>query len=91
MLFVALLKEHSGTVRERVDRRVKWAYPEGMQVVAEYWLQTPDPGVILVCKADHISQFWALSAAWGDVFDIAVFPAITAEDGLELLKQMIPD
>ena len=91
MLFVALLKEHSGTIRERVDRRVKWAYPEGVQVVAEYWLQTNDPGAILVWKADHISQFWGLRAEWDDLADIAIFPAVTAKEGLELLKQMIPD
>jgi hypothetical protein len=26
---------------------------------------------------------------WGDIFDITVVPAITAEDGLELAKQMM--
>ena len=91
MLFVALLKEHPGTVRERAKRRMTWEYPEGVRVRAEYWLQTHDPGGILVCEVDHIGQFWALNAAWGDVFDMTVFPAITAEDGLELLKQMIPE
>ena len=60
-------------------------------MVAEYWLQTNDPGAILVWKADHISQFWGLRAEWDDLADTAIFPAVTAKESLELLKQMIPD
>jgi len=91
MLFVALLKAHPGTIQESSDRRVEWEYPEGTQVVAEYWLQTLDPAVISVCEADHISQLWTLFAGWNDNFDITIVPAITAEEGLELLKQMMQD
>jgi hypothetical protein len=39
-------------------------------------------------KADHIGQLWTVFGGWDDVFDITIFPAITAEEGLELLKQM---
>ena len=91
MLFVALLKAYPGTNQESVDRRVEWNYPEGTQVVAEYWLQTLDPAVISICEADHISQLWTLFAGWHDIFDITIFPAITAEDGLELLKQTMQE
>jgi hypothetical protein len=31
----------------------------------------------------------AVTTEWGDVFDITVTPAITAEEGLELAKQMM--
>jgi len=31
----------------------------------------------------------ATLAEWGDVFDISVFPAITATEGLKLAKQMM--
>ena len=89
MLFVALLKARPGTTQERVTRRMEWKAPEGgAQGVAEYWLETLDPAVIAVCKADHIGQLWTMCGEWEDVFDITIFPAITAEEGLELLKQM---
>ena len=73
MLFVALLKTTPGTVQERVARRVEWEYPEGTQVVAEYWLQTLDPLAIFVCEADHISELWTLFGEWNDIFDISIF------------------
>jgi len=41
MLFTALLKVKAGTVVERTTHRLEWQYPDGVTVVAEYWLQTP--------------------------------------------------
>lgn len=89
MLFVALLKVRSGTIRERMARRLQWQGVEGMRPVAEYWLQTPDPSVISVSEADSIAPIMAALSQWDDVFDITVVPAISAEEGLELAKQMM--
>ena len=89
MLFVSLLKVRSGTTRERMTRRVGWQYPDGMRPVAEYWLQTPDPAVISVAEADSIAPIMAVVAQWDDFFDISVFPAVTAEEGLQLAQQMM--
>ena len=89
MLFVALLKARPGTVEQRIARRMEWQAPEvGAESIAEYWLQTPDPAVISVFKADHIGQMWAAFSGWDDPFDISIYPAVTGEEGLELLKQM---
>jgi hypothetical protein len=90
MLFVSLLRTSAGTPQETTARRLKWQYPEGVRVVAEYWLQTNDPAVIVILEADSIAPILAINVEWGDVFDITVVPAITAEDGLQLLKQMMP-
>ena len=90
MLFVSLLRTSAGTPQETAARRLKWQYPEGVRVVAEYWLQASDPAVIAVFEADSIAPILAINVEWGDVFDITVVPAITAEDGLQLLKQMMP-
>jgi hypothetical protein len=87
MLFVALLKALPGTVEQRVARRLEWDYPEGTRTVGEYWLQSPDPAVVVVCEADHIGQLWAQFNDWTDLFDISMYPAIAAEEGLELLRQ----
>jgi hypothetical protein len=89
MLFAALLKVRAGTIVERATRRAEWQAPEGVQLVAEYWLQTTDPSVISIIEADNIAPIMAAVAAWDDVFDITVVPAITAEEGLELVKQMM--
>ena len=89
MLFVALLTAKAGTPKERITRRAQWQYPEGMKYIAEYWLQTADPSVISIFEADITAPIMGTLAEWGDVFDICVFPAITAEEGLELAKKMM--
>jgi hypothetical protein len=92
MLFVALLKGKTGTSRQAaIAHRMEWQLPEGaVEHVAEYWLQSADPGVIVVFEADHISQMWTAFAGWDEFVDISIYPAITAEEGLEILKQMPP-
>jgi hypothetical protein len=92
MLFVALLKARPGTQQERTERRMEWQAPEvGAEVVGEFWLQTPDPAVVAAFKADHIGQLWAIFEAWHDVFEISIYPAVEAAEGLELLKEMAPE
>jgi hypothetical protein len=88
MLFVALLKALPGFIQQRVDQRLEWEQPEGTKVVGEYWLQTADPAVVVVCEATHISQLWALFNPWNNFFDISIYPAVSAEEGMALLKQM---
>jgi hypothetical protein len=89
MLFVALMKARPATQAARIARRLEWQTPAGTgEVVAEYWLQTEDPAVVAVFNADHMGQIWAGFTGWDEFFDISVYPAITAEEGLELLKQM---
>ena len=88
MLFVALGKVRASTTKERVARRMQWSYPPQMKIVAEYWLQNPDPQVICVSEADSIAPIMAATTAWDDVFEWTVVPAVTAEQGLELAKQM---
>ena len=89
MLFVALMNSKAGTPKERIARRAQWQYPEGMKPIAEYWLQTTNPAVVSIFKADSVAPIMGTLAEWGDVFDISVYPAITAEEGLELAKQMM--
>lgn len=86
MLFVALCKA-TVPMRERVGRRLDYTYPEGMKVLAEYWLQTPDPSVIVVTEGDSIEAMMASVTEWDDFFDISIVPAITAEEGIRLAKE----
>ncbi len=89
MLFAALLKAKAGTTKERMARRVQWQYPEGVRLVAEYWLQTTDPAGVSIFEADSIAPIMAATAAWDDVFEITVVPAVAAEEGLRLARQMM--
>lgn len=57
--------------------------------MAEYWLQTSNPDVVGVFEADSIAPIMAITTAWGDVFDITIVPAITAEEGLKLAQEMV--
>lgn len=88
MLFVTLGAARAGTTKERVTRRMQWSYPPNSRVVAEYWLQCPDPTVIVISEADDIAPIMAATSAWDDVFSFTVVPAVTAEQGLELAKKM---
>lgn len=91
MLFVALLKSRPGTQQQRIARRMEWQAPDvGAEAVGEYWLETPDPACVAVIKAETISQLWAIFSGWDDLFEITIYPATSAEEGLELLKQMNP-
>jgi hypothetical protein len=89
MLFVALLEVSGGTQAERTTRRVEWQYPEGIKPVAEYWLQDDHYTVVSIFEADDNAPIFAISSQWGDVFNIKVVPAVTAEQGLKLAQQMM--
>lgn len=88
MLFVTLCKQRGGTAKERIARRSQWQYPPGMKVLGEYWLQTTDPVVLVISEAESVTPIMAALADWDDVFDMTVVPAVTAEQGLELARQM---
>lgn len=90
MLFVIVLKAHPGTLEERAQRRMRWQYPDGVTPVAEYWLETDDPSVISIVELDDVGLITLMRMDWDDLMDIEVFPAVTSEQGLEMLKQMAP-
>lgn len=88
-MFISLAKAKAGTRQERIARRVGWRYPEGMRVVAEYWLATDNPNVIIVSEADSMVPIFAAMRDWDDVFDITVCPAVTAEEGIKMAQQAV--
>lgn len=90
MLFVALLTTKPGsTFQEGGARRLQWKYPEGVNVLGEYWLETDSPRVVSVMEAEGTAPFGQLRMEWGDLFEIDVFPASTAEQGMEMLRQVM--
>jgi Domain of unknown function (DUF3303) len=53
---------------------------EGLELIGEYWLQTPEPKVILIFTAESDAPILELSAEWEQDFDIVVVPATKVED-----------
>jgi hypothetical protein len=89
MLFVIIGKAKAGSSgKERIARRVGWEYPAGMRMVAEYWPMSTEAAVIAVAEADSAASIMRAIVDWDDVFDLTVMPAMMAEQGLELAKQM---
>jgi hypothetical protein len=87
MLFVALANAHPGTLEERMKKRLEYQYPEGCKLVAEYWLQTDHPTVIVVFEAERIEPVIQATGDWDPFFDIEIFPAIDYKAGIELAKE----
>jgi hypothetical protein len=89
VLFVALLTVRPGaaTFQEGGARRLQWQYPEGLNVIAEYWLETDSPRVVAIMEAESMAPFGQIRMDWGDSFKIEVFPAVTGEEGMEMLRQ----
>lgn len=88
MLFVALLSSRPGfTFQEGVAKRLQWEYPEGANVLAEYWLETESPRVIAVMEAESMEPFGQIRMDWGEMFEIEVFPVVTAEQGMEMVRK----
>jgi Domain of unknown function (DUF3303) len=53
---------------------------EGIELVGEYWLQSPEPKVVLIFTAESDAPILELAAEWEQDFDIAVVPATKVED-----------
>jgi hypothetical protein len=65
-------------------RRAAWQYPQGIRPIAEYWPMASSVQVISIFSADSLDKVMELVFEWNDVFDIAVHPAVSAEDGLKI-------
>jgi hypothetical protein len=89
MLFVSLGSVRAGTDKERVARRMQWSYPPGLKVIAEYWLMTDSPKVVSIAEADDPAALTAATSDWDDVFSFTIVPAVTAEQGLQMAKQVM--
>jgi hypothetical protein len=88
MLFVALASISPGsTFQEGGARRLQWNPPEGMNILGEYWLETGSPRVVMVFEAESLAPMGQVRMQWGDLFEIEVFPAMTGEQGMEMLRQ----
>ncbi len=88
MDYVALLRFRPSVSSADRDaalfRRAAWEYPAGLDVIAEYWPMSSDVTVVAIFSTDDIAAIMELESEWNDAFDIDVFPALSAEDGLRI-------
>ena len=88
MDFVALLKFRSALSAAEADaalgRRAAWKYPEGIKVIAEYWPLSSAVQVVSLLAAESIEKIMELVYEWNDVFDIDVYPTVSADEGLRI-------
>ena len=87
MLFVVLgrAKDSSDPV-DRNTRRIDWQYPEGVTVIGEYWLEHGNPRLISIVESDDVRAMFAATTEWEDHFDFTIVPAVTAEQGIEMVR-----
>lgn len=92
MEYVALLRFREGVSAAERDgalmRRADYQYPEGINLIAEYWPVSAEYQVVSVFAAETISPVMQIELEWSDVFDISVFPAVSAEEGLRIGPEM---
>jgi hypothetical protein len=69
-------------------RRAAWQYPEGIKPIAEYWPMAGDQQVVTIFTADSIAPIMDVEFEWNDVFDVTVYPAVSAEEGLRIGPDM---
>jgi len=90
VIFVSLMTLKPHLSRPQIDdaaqRRARWKYPEGITLIAEYWLQGT-PQIVSIVEAQAIGPVMQATYPWADVYDIQTHPALSAEDGLRVLQQ----
>jgi hypothetical protein len=86
--YVALLRFRASVPAAERDgalmRRATWKYPDGIRVIAEYWPISSSATVVTIFSTDSPDALLEVELEWGDVFDIDVYPAVSAEDGLRI-------
>jgi hypothetical protein len=53
-------------------------------VIAEYWPLSSAVQVVSILSAESFEKIMELVFEWNDVFDIDVYPAVSADEGLRI-------
>ncbi len=88
MLFVAIGKQRKPAA-EIFPRRLEWAGIEGIEILAEYWLDGGATNLVVVFEANSGADVLKWGAAWDDAFELTISPAVTGAEGVELATAML--
>jgi succinate dehydrogenase/fumarate reductase flavoprotein subunit len=50
-------------------------------------LETEAPRAVAVVEEEGMEPFWQIRMDWSDMFEIEVFPVVSAEQGLQMARQ----
>lgn len=90
MQFITLLTPKQGsTLKERIARRLEWKYPDGVKLLGEYWLAGDHPNVVIITEGDDATKILDALAAWDDVFEAEVIPAVPVEQGMAHARDLM--
>jgi uncharacterized protein with GYD domain len=79
---------NQGKVSELMSRRADYKFPEGVELISEYWTPS-DPAVVSIVEAADSTALMANSINWVDAFDTQVLPAIEYQEGLKKLPKAL--
>ena len=93
MDYVAFLRFRpsvSGADRDAaLARRAGWQYPAAVRMIAEYWPMGTEVTVVSIFNTDDVAAVMEFEFEWGDVFDIDITPAVSAEQGLQIGAEVL--
>src|SRR3978361_2373450 len=88
MEYVALMRFRPQVSAEERDRalmrRAAWVYPEGIRPIAEYRPVADQVQVVTIFAAETFAPVMEVECEWNGVFDVSIFPAVSAEEGLRI-------
>jgi hypothetical protein len=88
MLFVAVIDWYDGKVLEAIRRRPNWHPPKEVKLLGEYW-QIGTGQVVLIAEAPDPIAAGLATLPWEDIGRITVAPAVTGEEGMDMLKRWL--
>ena len=91
MLFVTLCTARPGASEAAMKRRLGWRVPKGSRIVAEFWLPTMDPRVVIAMETDDPATIFEGQSEWDDIYEMKTFPAVTGEYGLQMARAMLAE
>ena len=87
-MLLAIIGKLKVPAKQAIARRMNWKYPTGMRVVGEYWVNGNNTNLIVIAETESDGALLSYRADWDDHFEIDIYPALTAEHGLQLAKQL---
>lgn len=94
MLFVATLTYRIGLpaekMQEALPRRSNWQAPPSLKILGEYVLLGEGAGrphIIAIGETEDIAAVFAVYAAWNDLFDVSITPAISIQQAFQLSQE----
>jgi len=75
-------------VNEVIARRIEYKFPDGVQLINEYWTPTK-LAVVATFEADDPAALMMNTINWLDAFDAEIIPAVEFGEAVKKLPRML--